>query len=231
VRAVLGRVVATSATLALALSSTLALCSMSALAPVASAQAPLRRVDRAAELRAQGDAHLAAGDRGSAIGWYRDALSADPSDARSYAALGRIYLDRGSLDDARAVLEAGASRAPDHAPLWLMLSEVLERIGAGEEAAQALRVLVRRQPTDPTAHRARAELARRRGAWSEALTAYRAIAALAEGATEVDPELVAQARDDIAALGVLVATLDPVRRGCETGSPLRRALARCARAR
>ena len=137
--------------------------------PAQSARAHPR--GRAAELRARGDAYLAAGDRGSAIGWYRDALSVDPSDGASYAALGRIYLDRGALADARAAFEAGVRRAPDHPPVWLgPRRDAGTAWDRGDDAADAMRELTRRRPRDAVAWRARAELARRRwGAWSEAL--------------------------------------------------------------
>lgn len=196
------------------------------------AAAQLRdRAARAAELRAHGDALRAAGDRGSAIGWYRDAISADPSDARSYERLGRIYLERGALGDARQVLEAGAARCPDDVALWLALSDALARMGSAEEAARALRSLTERAPRAPEAWIARAEAARARGAWSEALGAYRALIALAGDGVEIDPARVEEARRATIALGVLVGSADPVHRGCEgarqSDGAVRRALAGC----
>jgi tetratricopeptide (TPR) repeat protein len=179
--------------------------------------------DRAEALRAQGDAHLAAGDRGSAIGYYRDAITAFPADGPSYAALGRIYLDRGALADARTAFEAGVAHAPDHSPLHLGLAEVLDRMGAPDQAALVLRDLARRTPRDATVHAARADLARRRGAFGEALSAYRAILAL-EGDAPAD--LAADARRNASALRFLVGTLDPVTR-CPAASAVRRALAGC----
>lgn len=195
----------------------------SLLAAGAAAQHGFDRAARARQLRARGDARLAAADRGSAIGWYRDALDADPSDGPSYEALGRIYLERGALDDARAVLEAGVRNAPDHTPIWRVLAEVLERGGALDEAARVLRELVRRTPRDSAAWRARAELARRRGAFSEALACYRAILALADDGVSMDPSLLEEASRSARALALLVGTLDPVRRA--RSSSVRRAIA------
>lgn len=186
----------------------------------AEAQRP-GRAEIAAEHRARGDALRAAGDRGSAIGWYRDAISADPSDALSYERLGRVYLERGAFDDARAAFEAGVARRPDHAALWLGLAEVLEAMGAPDDAARAMRELTRRAPEDPDAWRARAALAMRRGAWSEALAVYRRIALL-PGASE---ELREEAARSLVALRFLVGTSDPVRR-CDEDSEVRRALCR-----
>lgn len=209
----------------LAVSALFAASCLAPIAPVVSAQGGAHRAERVAELRARGDAYLAAGDRGSAIGYYRDALAIDPSDGPSYAALGRIHLDRGALADARASFEAGVRRAPEHPPLWLGLSETLERMGSPGDAAVALRELVQRTPRDPAAWRARAELARRRGAWSEALGSYRAILALREEGATVEDATLEEAERSVVALRFLVGTLDPVRRA-GSASPVRRALAR-----
>ncbi|MCA9605542.1 MAG: hypothetical protein KC619_08100, partial [Myxococcales bacterium] len=72
--------------------------------------------------------------------------------------------------------------------------------------------------------RLRASLARERGAWSEALTAYRAL--LASGV--LDEDEATEARRYELALRILARPLDPVsaERACE-GSEVRRALARC----
>lgn len=203
-----------------ALQLSLALAAILIAAAPAGAQRP-GRAEIAAEHRARGDALRAAGDRGSAIGWYRDAIAADPGDALSYERLGRIYLERGALDDARAAFEAGAARRPDHAPLWLGLAEVLEAMGTPDDAARALRELTRRAPDDPEAWRARAALAMRRGAWSEAMGAYRRIASMSEVADAVRSE----AERTLIALRFLVGTSDPVRR-CDDESAVRRALCR-----
>lgn len=168
------------------------------------------REEIAAQHRAQGDSLRAAGDRGSAIGWYRDAIAADPDDALSYERLGRVFLERDALGDARSAFEAGVTRRPDHGPLWVGLAETLERMGAMDEAARALRELTRRTPDELDAWRARAALAMRRGAWSEALACYRRIG---------DEE----AQRNVIALRFLVGTNDPVRR-CDARSEVRRAL-------
>lgn len=179
---------------------------------------------RAAHSIRAGEAHLAAGDRGSAIAYFREAITADPFAARAYEGLGACYRGRGSLDDAREAYRAGIARVPEHAPLWLGLARTLEAQGALDEAAAALRGLLARQPAHHEALTLRAELARRRGAWSEALAAYRAL--LAGGALTSEQE--AEARRYEAALQILASPLDPISapRACG-GSPLRRALARC----
>lgn len=194
----------------------------------ASAQGdPGGRAARAAQLRARGDAHVAAGDRGSAVGWYRDAISADPTDALAYERLGRIYLERGSFGDARAVLEAGAARRPDHPGLARALADLLERMGATADAARVLREMARRAPDDGELQIARAELAQRRGAWSEALDAYRAVVAMRAAGAPIAPEAAADAERHVVALRLLVGGADPVRGGCERASSVRRALAGC----
>lgn len=201
----------------------LLLLALLSLAAPAAAQ-PRGGPARAARLIALGEAYLASGDRGSAIGYFRDAIQADPRAARAYLRLGDAYRARGSFGDARTILEAGLTRAPDDAELWLALIRTLMAEGARDDAARAVRSLLARQPSHAEGLRLRAELARERGAWSEALTAYRAL--IASGV--LSPEERAEAARYELALRVLARPLDPISapRACE-GSPVRRALARC----
>jgi len=94
-----------------------------------------------------------------------------------------------------------------------------------DDAARALRSLLARRPDHAEAMRLRAELARERGAWSEALTAYRA---LLSSDVDLSDEERAELRRYESALRVLARPLDPVSaaRAC-SGSALRRALGRC----
>ena len=182
---------------------------------------------RAARLIQSGDAFLRAGDRGSAIAYYRDAVAADPQATGGYERLGEAYRARGSLDDARAVYETALSRHPEHTPLWLGLARTLVDSDRLDDAAAAVRSLLARTPDDPDGLAMRAELAFRRGAWSEALTAYRTLIA-ASARIGLDPARVDEARRYEAALRVLARPLDPVSapRACDE-TPLRRALAHC----
>jgi tetratricopeptide (TPR) repeat protein len=179
---------------------------------------------RAAQLIQAGEAFLASGDRGSAIAYFRDAISADPFAGRAYEALAEAYRARGSLAEAREVYALGTRRIPDRPSLWIGYARTLQALGAEREADEALRSLLARAPDHAEALAMHAELARRRGAWSEALAAYRAI--LASGTA--DSESTAEARRYEAALRRLAEPLDPVSapRAC-SGSAVRRALARC----
>ncbi|MCB9591560.1 MAG: tetratricopeptide repeat protein [Sandaracinaceae bacterium] len=190
----------------------------------AAAQPPQGGAARAARLIARGDAFLASGDRGSAIGYFREAIQANPLAAEAYRRLGEAYRDRGSLGDARTILEAGLTRVPEDAALWMALARTLVALGEPEDAARAVRSLLARDPGNAEALRLRASLARERGAWSEALTAHRAL--IASGVLE--PDELAEARRYEQALRLLARPLDPLSapRACE-GSPVRRALARC----
>ncbi|MGE0789339.1 MAG: tetratricopeptide repeat protein [Sandaracinaceae bacterium] len=206
-----------------------------AIAPASAEAQPGRGVDRRGErveqLLSRGEAHLTAGDRGSAIGYFRDAIAVDPTAPRPYLLLGRAYRERGSFADARAVLEAGLVRQPDAAELWLELARLLHDDGATDDAARALRSLLARHPDHPDGLRLAASYARERGAWNEALTAYRRLIARAD-ALGIGGEELAEARRYEAALRVLARPLDPVGapRSCAAdASPIRRAVARCAR--
>ncbi|MFK7992076.1 MAG: tetratricopeptide repeat protein [Sandaracinaceae bacterium] len=192
--------------------------------PAAAQYTPPNRVEQA--LRT-GQAFLRAGDRGSAIGWFRQALQRDPNDPRPYALLGEAYRQRNALDDARQVLEAGLVRRPESVDLWLTLARTLRQAGALDRAAAALRSLMRRAPDHLEALQMRAELARERGAWAEALTVTRRLVSDGE-ALGLSPEQVNEARRFEPALRMLARPMDPVSapRACE-GSPLRRALAGC----
>ncbi len=195
-------------------------------APAAAQPAARPLSPRAARLIELGDGFLAAGDRGRALAYYRDAIAADPLAERAYAGLGEIYRQRGAHHEARRVYELGVSRLPDAAPLWLGLAHTLDEAGRIGEAAQAIRSLLERRPDHAEAIALRADIARRRGAWSEALTAYRTLLAM-DG---VDEETAREARRYEAALRLLASPLDPVSapRACAEGaSAVRRALARC----
>ncbi|MGF1467264.1 MAG: tetratricopeptide repeat protein [Sandaracinaceae bacterium] len=193
--------------------------------PAASAQPS--RSPRAERLLSLGRAYLEAGDRGSAIAYFRDALRASPDHAEAYAALGAAYEGRGDYDEARRVFQAGLARRPDHVPLWAGLTRVLVALGSPAEAARAARELSRRDPGSVAAWRLRGDLARSRGAWNEALTCYRRIVQLGrEGRAE--EAVAAEAARYEAALRLLAGPVDPVSapRACR-GSHVRRALAGC----
>lgn len=190
---------------------------------------PAARQARAAQLRQRGEAYVQSGDPGSAIGYFRDALAIDPSDARCYLALARIYQARGSTRDALEVLSVGLRRAPDDASLWGVVADVLISVGELDEAAQALREQTARTPNDIEAHRRRGDLARRRGAWTEALASYRRVADLA-AATADAASVRAEAQSFAAALALLAGGTDPVHApagSCANPSEIRRALAGC----
>lgn len=191
------------------------------------AQAPLAPPDRVEQALRTGEAFLRAGDRGSAIGWFRQALQRNPNDPRPYALLGEAYRQRNDLNNARQVLEAGLVRRPESVALWLTLAHTLRQADDLERAAAALRSLLRRAPDHLEALRMRAAIARERGAWSEALTVTRRLVHDGEalGLSEAERE---EARRFEPALRLLARPMDPVSapRACH-GSGIRRALARC----
>ena len=185
------------------------------------------RAERARELRATGERLLAAGDRVSAAGYFREAIQVDPSDGAAYEGLGRIQLARGALAEARQTFEVGLRAAPGYLPLWRALADALVAAGALDDAGRALRTWASRAPRDSEARMALGDNARERGAWAEALASYRAVIALAADGAHVDPATLERARTSAAAIAILAGELDPVRGGCAHASPVRRALARC----
>ena len=195
------------------------------MAAIAAAQPRGAQSARAAEMVRMGQAHLAAGDRASAIAYFRDAVAADPRMGPAYAGLGAAYRARGSLLDSRAALEAGLRRAPDHPPIYLELAATLLELSQPGEASGALRALLERDPRNVEALTRMADLARRRGAWGEALAIERRLIALA-GEGLVSEERAAGAARYEQALGLLATPLDPTRSRC-AASAVRAAL--CAR--
>ncbi|NOY94028.1 MAG: tetratricopeptide repeat protein, partial [Deltaproteobacteria bacterium] len=97
------------------------------------------RRQRAHELVELGLRHQRAGDLGSAIGYYREAVAAWSRGVRAYAQLAEAYQARGRHADALAALDAGLSRHPEALRLLLDRARSLEALGRSEEAAAALR--------------------------------------------------------------------------------------------
>lgn len=236
---------------ALAAGLAVALALAGALAPprtVAQPLDPAGRAQRAAQLRERGVRLAAAGDPWSAIAYLRDALAIDTSDARAFEHLGRIYLSVGRTRDALEALSVGLRRCGRDAALWGAYGEALLAAGDLAGAAQALRERSRLDPDHVPTLMLRGDVARRRGAFAEALACYRRVADLfdtrsddaAMGSAEegalgasptsppVDEATAAQARALAAAAAVLAGGADPVRgRDCAGLGPVRAALAGC----
>ena len=178
------------------------------------------RTQRAADLASRGSSLVRAGNPVSATAYYLDALHTDPGYEPAYVGLGALYRDANRPSDALEVLEAGYRRLPRSAAIVILLADVLQRTGRSRDAADVLRQAAR-SSDDLRLLEARADLARERGAFGEAIASYRAILRLA-GPDQA--ELRAEAERYEAALRLLVRDVDPAAR-CE-GTPVRRALCR-----
>ncbi len=191
-------------------------------ASTARAQDQDRRA-RATELAALGSRFASAGDRVSARAYLRDAITADPSYADAYVALGELELAREAWRDAEATFRVGLVRARPNARLWIGLARALVGMGAADDAESVLAQADAQLRDDPELLAFRAEQAESRGRWSLALAITRRSATLAERAGEIDRarELRARAR----ALSVLVGDLDPVRHPGPDAPTLRTLLA------
>lgn len=193
---------------------------------------PAGRTERAHELTARGQRLVVAGDPGSAVWYLREALRVNPAFAAAAVTLADVYLARGEASEALAVLNDVVARAPAHAALWLRLSRVLWSLHAENDAVEALREGLRRDPTNTDLLREVAERSLQRGEWLRALSAERALRSL-QLDTKTVPASTGDARPgfhDDDALRVLVGTSDRARGlRCEvTLSSVRRALCGCS---
>jgi tetratricopeptide (TPR) repeat protein len=173
------------------------------------------RSGRAQRLQRTGQALVLAGNPLSAVSFFRRAIQVDPSFVPAYVELANVYLAReGGALRALEVVEVGRRRHQDNEALSLVYVRVLRQLHRDADAARVLRHLVQQEPDSAAAHALRAELARSRGAWSEALASYRAVLRLAERGT-VTEESAADARRNVAALQILTRGVDPIRTECE----------------
>jgi predicted Zn-dependent protease len=174
-----------------------------------------------------GQALLASGNAPSAQGYFRNAIDVDPTYAEAYVALAELYLARRAVRDADAVVNAGLRARSDHAPLWRLSSQILERERDSEGALRAARAWRSLAPDELAAHERVASLAQEAGAFSESLSAYRGIVDLGRRQA-VEPARLETARAHVAALELIVGTTDPVSaRDLCGGTAVERALARC----
>lgn len=208
------------------------------------------QADRVARLIARGEACRAAGDVISALGLFRDAISAAPRKSEGYVALGELYLALEEPQRALEVFETGTRAAASDEALWLGLSASLSKLGQHGRALDALRRLHSLSPT-PRGLRALAEAAETRGAFVEALAARRGLVAqlvrltagpaadtagdTAAGADTRDADDARAAlkleRAHVRALELLLGAADPVRAQAACSDPrtglVQRALSRC----
>ncbi|MBN8615419.1 MAG: hypothetical protein J0L92_32790 [Deltaproteobacteria bacterium] len=193
------------------------------LGPTGSSAQDRERQTRAAELSALAHRFAEAGDRVSARAYYRDAISADPSYADAYVALGELELGRDAYRDAEATFRVGLVRAGSDARLWIGLARALTGLGAPDDADSVLAQADAQLPDDLALLAFRAEHAEQRGRWSLALSITRRLAEIAARDADHDREDALRAR--ARALELLVGELDPVRSAPSAASRVRRLLA------
>lgn len=184
--------------------------------------------DRAKRLIERGRSAAAAGDTLSALGYYRDAISAAPRRDDGYIALGELYLVLGEPARALEVLQAGARWTIRGEALWLALSAAHQALHEDAKALDALRQLHRLEPESQRCLSALAEQTEARGSFIEALAARRSLLTLLER-DPTQAEATREQRAHVRALEVLLggAELVRTRSACTNGTPVERALARC----
>lgn len=192
------------------------------------AQAEPPTFDRAGRLLERGRSAAAAGDTLSALGYYRDAISAAPRRDDGYVALGELYLALGEPARALEVLQAGGRWTVHGEALWMALFAAHQALHEDARALDALRQLHRLEPESQRCLSALAEQTEARGAFIEALAARRSLLTLLER-DPAQAEAAREQRAHVRALELLLGGAELVRSKsqCSTGSAVERALARC----
>jgi tetratricopeptide (TPR) repeat protein len=185
-------------------------------------------VDRARRLLERGHSAAALGDTLSALGYYRDAISAAPRRDDGYIALGELYLALGEPARALEVLQAGMRWTIHAEALWMALFAAHQALHEDAKALDALRQLRRLEPASRRCLAALAELTEAHGAFIEALAARRGLLTLLERDTP-QAEAVREQRAHVRALELLLGGAELVRSKsqCSTESAVERALAGC----
>lgn len=104
-----------------------------------------------------GAAHFAARRPGDARRAFLEAVRLAPENPRVYHFLGQIALEEGDEAGARAQFSIALRQDPTYNAPLLTLARWLERRGRGDEAREALREALRRNPGDEQARRALGE--------------------------------------------------------------------------
>ena len=83
---------------------------------------------------------------------YRQAASLDPTDARSYAGLGNVYLDQNRFKDAVAQYHQAIQLKPDYSDALMPLGYALVRLNRLPEAIEDYKQALKVDPTNPEIH-------------------------------------------------------------------------------
>lgn len=116
-----------------------------------------------AELVRRADALLKQSESEQAELLYRQALARDPGQLRAYHQLATIFLGRGDVEGALALLAAGLERKPNNAALIHVQSKALKQAGRFAEALETIRPLLGQVPPVERAIVQAAELERLSG--------------------------------------------------------------------
>lgn len=122
----------------------------------------------------------AAGDRAGAYGFLREALKSDPKDQRALAALARLQLTDGKLDEALATARTVLAVNADSANNQFLMGQILARRNAPEEALAAYQKALGLSPSHLTSAVESARLSLALGKTDQAIQ-------YAQTALQIDP--------------------------------------------
>ena len=102
---------------------------------------------------------------------YRQAASLDPTDARSYAGLGNVYLDQKRYNDAVAQYQHAIKLKPDYSEALMPLGYALVGLNRFPEAIEDYKVALKVEPGNPEIHNNLGYLYNHSGRYDEAVAA------------------------------------------------------------
>jgi len=123
------------------------LLALTVVLPLISASSANAQSKKAAALKKQGDAHVAAGDQVSAEASYKKAVAADPSYREGYTALSTHYLRQRKYDQAISLLQRAVKRDRKYGEGWYNLAYALRKRGKMADAIRAYKTFSRMEPT------------------------------------------------------------------------------------
>jgi tetratricopeptide (TPR) repeat protein len=217
------RVAAAIRTLVALLTSAVALAALLTSATAAAQETKGWATTQAAELTRQGKEHAANGDVDTAARRFVDAIALDGTYAPAYLALGNLREAGGDAREAERAYSLGIDHVPGFADGYVARAQLRRRHRRLAEALADLEAARALRPDDPAILGDLTSAFIEASALPAALAVARRLEALADDSGSA--RALAEARQKVRALAILVGEVDPVVAGVSQRGAVRRALA------